>query len=67
MKNHQVNIATNANYPGPRQEKQAYEPQLVIVQLHEGFEKVADPEALEKFRSWSWTTKDLSLEQFERV
>jgi hypothetical protein len=64
VKNHQLNIATNSNYPGPRREKQACELQLVIARLPEDFEKVADPEALKRLRSSS-STKELSLEDLD--
>jgi len=64
MKDHQINSANNANYPGPSQEKQTPELQLVIVPLPEDFEKVADPEAL-KFRSTSWTARELPWERVD--
>jgi hypothetical protein len=67
MKNHQINIATNGNHPLPRQEKQTRQLQLVIVRLPEGFEKVANPEALEKLRSSSCATKELSSELLDGV
>jgi hypothetical protein len=61
MKNHQVNIATNAS---ARQEKQRPELQLVIVRLPENVEKLADPQALEELWSRS-CRKQLSWEHVE--
>ena len=63
MKNHEVNIAPNGNYPSSKQGNQTCEVQLVIVPLPENLERLADLKALEKIRSTSCEANELSCAQ----
>ena len=57
MKNHHGNIATNRNYPNPRQEKHTRGVLLSIARLPKDAEKSARPGALEELRSSSLDTE----------